>query len=63
MLTGVAALWGAATGLLVPRAAYRFSVEPEDAWRDSCPGGPPLPCGVAGSFVFPWLLGFFSCVF
>ncbi|MFD4225798.1 prepilin peptidase [Streptomyces sp. NPDC058545] len=46
MLTGVAALWGAATGLLVPRAAYRFSVEPEDAWRDSCPAGHPFS-GVA----------------
>ncbi|MCX4770148.1 MULTISPECIES: A24 family peptidase [unclassified Streptomyces] len=42
MLIGVAALWGAATGLLVPRAAYRFSVEPEDAWRDACPAGHAL---------------------
>ncbi|MFI5633981.1 prepilin peptidase [Streptomyces sp. NPDC051664] len=46
MLTGAAALWGAATGLLVPRAAYRFSVEPEDAWRDTCPAGHPFS-GVA----------------
>ncbi|MET7786504.1 A24 family peptidase [Streptomyces sp900116325] len=46
MLTGVAALWGAATGVLVPRAAYRFSVEPEDAWRDTCPAGHPFS-GVA----------------
>ncbi|MET8327127.1 A24 family peptidase [Streptomyces sp. NPDC005181] len=46
MLIGVAALWGAATGLLVPRAAYRFSVEPEDAWRDTCPAGHPFS-GVA----------------
>ncbi|MFJ1644276.1 prepilin peptidase [Streptomyces sp. NPDC088258] len=35
----VAALWGAATGLLLPRAAYRLSVEPEDPWRDGCPAG------------------------
>ncbi|MEV0574041.1 A24 family peptidase [Streptomyces sp. NPDC050392] len=42
MLIGVAALWGAATGLLVPRAAYRFSVEPDDAWRDTCPAGHAL---------------------
>ncbi|MFF1920703.1 prepilin peptidase [Streptomyces sp. NPDC058221] len=42
MLIGVAALWGAAAGLLVPRAAYRFSVEPEDAWRDACPAGHAL---------------------
>ncbi|MER5274711.1 A24 family peptidase [Streptomyces sp. NPDC002809] len=42
MLIGIAALWGAATGLLVPRAAYRFSVEPDDAWRDACPAGHTL---------------------
>ncbi|MCX4819088.1 prepilin peptidase [Streptomyces sp. NBC_01142] len=34
-----AVLWGASAGLLVPRAAYRLSVEPEEAWRDACPGG------------------------
>ncbi|MGW7429593.1 prepilin peptidase [Streptomyces sp. NPDC054861] len=38
----VAALWGAATGLLVPRAAYRLSVEPGEAWRIDCPAGHPL---------------------
>ncbi|MFE4291254.1 hypothetical protein [Streptomyces sp. NPDC056907] len=38
----VAVLWGAATGLLLPRAAYRLSVEPEDPWRDSCPAGHPI---------------------
>lgn len=38
-LIAVAALWGAATGLLVPRAVYRLSVEPEEAWRESCPAG------------------------
>ncbi|MFC4607836.1 prepilin peptidase [Streptomyces maoxianensis] len=38
-LIAVAALWGAAAGLLVPRAAYRLSVEPEEAWRESCPAG------------------------
>ncbi|MFD0025826.1 prepilin peptidase [Streptomyces sp. NPDC058382] len=48
MLIGVAALWGAATGLLVPRAAYRFSVEPEDAWRDACPAGHALTGPVRG---------------
>ncbi|WP_327372092.1 A24 family peptidase [Streptomyces sp. NBC_01217] len=42
MLTVLAALWGAAAGLLVPRAAYRFSVEPEEAWRDTCPAGHAL---------------------
>lgn len=38
-LITVAALWGAASGLLVPRAAYRLSVEPDEAWRDTCPAG------------------------
>ncbi|MFE5937571.1 prepilin peptidase [Streptomyces sp. NPDC056470] len=38
-LIAVAALWGAATGLLVPRAAYRLSVEPEESWRDTCGAG------------------------
>ncbi|NEC67629.1 A24 family peptidase [Streptomyces sp. SID9727] len=42
MLTGAAALWGAATGLLVPRAAYRFAVPPGEPWRDACPAGHPL---------------------
>ncbi|MFF0446803.1 prepilin peptidase [Streptomyces sp. NPDC004609] len=41
-LIAVAALWGAGAGLLVPRAAYRLSVEPEEAWRDSCPAGHPF---------------------
>ncbi|MEU7282558.1 A24 family peptidase [Streptomyces sp. NPDC045431] len=61
-LIAVAALWGAATGLLLPRAAYRLSVEPEEAWRDTCPAGHAFtgpargwvglarcaPCGVPG---------------
>lgn len=37
-----AAVWGAAVGVLVPRAVYRLSVEPEDAWRDACPAGHPI---------------------
>ncbi|MER5890418.1 A24 family peptidase [Streptomyces sp. NPDC001941] len=41
-LIAVAALWGAAAGLLVPRAAYRLSVEPEESWRDACPAGHPF---------------------
>ncbi|MCB8902851.1 MULTISPECIES: A24 family peptidase [unclassified Streptomyces] len=35
----LAALWGAAVGLLVPRAAYRLSVAFEEPWRDRCPVG------------------------
>ncbi|MFI6728322.1 prepilin peptidase [Streptomyces atratus] len=37
-----AALWGAGTGLLVPRAAYRLAVEPSTPWRTACPSGHPL---------------------
>ncbi|THA49543.1 A24 family peptidase [Streptomyces sp. A1136] len=39
----LAAGYGAAGGLLLPRAAYRLSVEPERPWRDRCPEGHPLP--------------------
>jgi leader peptidase (prepilin peptidase)/N-methyltransferase len=35
----IAALWGAGTGLLCPRAAYRLSVGAGEAWRDTCPAG------------------------
>lgn len=38
----VAVLWGSATGLLLPRAAYRLSVEPEEPHRDSCDAGHPI---------------------
>lgn len=37
-----AALWGAAAGLLVPRAVYRLSVAPDEDWRAECPDGHPL---------------------
>ncbi|QNE75228.1 prepilin peptidase [Streptomyces finlayi] len=49
-LIAVAALWGVATGLLVPRAAYRFSVEPDEDWRDACPAGHPLTGPAGGWF-------------
>ncbi|MFI6339508.1 prepilin peptidase [Streptomyces sp. NPDC050535] len=55
LLTAVAALWGAAAGLLVPRAAYRFAVEPAETWRDTCPEGHPLTGPARG-----WL-GFARC--
>ncbi|RPK92344.1 MULTISPECIES: A24 family peptidase [Streptomyces] len=41
-LLALAAVWGAVTGLLIPRAAYRFAVEPEEPWRTACPAGHPL---------------------
>ncbi|WP_327317148.1 prepilin peptidase [Streptomyces sp. NBC_01235] len=50
-LITVAALWGAVTGTLLPRAAYRFSAPWEEAedgsevdpgWRATCPAGHPI---------------------
>ncbi|MFJ3202092.1 prepilin peptidase [Streptomyces sp. NPDC086989] len=38
-----AVAYGAAAGLLLPRAAYRLSVEPGAGWRDRCPEGHPVP--------------------
>ncbi|GAA2733796.1 A24 family peptidase [Streptomyces nogalater] len=34
-----AGAWGALTGLLLPRAAYRFCVPYGEPWRDRCPAG------------------------
>ena len=42
LLIAVAALWGAAAGALLPRAAYRFSAPSGEDWREQCPGGHPL---------------------
>ncbi|MFJ5557549.1 prepilin peptidase [Streptomyces sp. NPDC093250] len=38
----VAALWGAAAGAVLPRAAYRFSAPSGEAWRTACPAGHPV---------------------
>ncbi|MFG2342155.1 prepilin peptidase [Streptomyces yangpuensis] len=35
----VAAGYGVAAGLLLPRAAYRLSVQPGEPWREHCPRG------------------------
>ncbi|WNF29254.1 A24 family peptidase [Streptomyces sp. C11-1] len=51
-LLALAAVWGAATGLLIPRAAYRFAVAPEEPWRTACPAGHPLT-GPAGGWLGP----------
>ncbi|OEV04767.1 prepilin peptidase [Streptomyces oceani] len=40
--TALAAGYGAAVGLLIPRAVYRLAVEPAEAWRAHCPAGHPL---------------------
>ncbi|MFJ7291612.1 prepilin peptidase [Streptomyces collinus] len=42
VLVLAAALWGAAAGALLPRAAYRFSAASGEAWRAECPGGHAL---------------------
>ncbi|QNS04760.1 prepilin peptidase [Streptomyces xanthii] len=42
LLVLIAAAWGAAAGALLPRPAYRLSVEPEDPWRSARPDGRPL---------------------
>ncbi|MEU9148044.1 A24 family peptidase [Streptomyces sp. NPDC048349] len=39
----LAAAYGVAAGLLLPRAAWRLSVEPGEPWRDRCPDGHVLP--------------------
>ena len=44
----LAALYGGLVAQLVPRAAYRLSVEPGQAWRQACPRGHPLPAGWRG---------------
>ncbi|MEU2621840.1 prepilin peptidase [Streptomyces sp. NPDC007157] len=41
-LPAAAALWGAATGTLLPRAAYRFSAPTGEQWRTACPADHPL---------------------
>ncbi|ARF74920.1 prepilin peptidase [Kitasatospora albolonga] len=49
-LLAVAAVWGGATGLLIPRAAYRFAVDPEEPWRTACPAGHALTGPLGGWF-------------
>ncbi|GAA2468723.1 prepilin peptidase [Streptomyces mauvecolor] len=42
LLVAGAALWGAAAGVLLPRPAYRLSVEPDEPWRSADPDGRPF---------------------
>lgn len=42
ILIVVGALWGAGAGLLLPRAAHRLAVEPEEPWNGQCPDGHPI---------------------
>ncbi|MFE6742431.1 prepilin peptidase [Streptomyces tubercidicus] len=39
MLMLLAAVYGAAAGLLLPRPVHRMAVGPEEEWRAVCPGG------------------------
>ena len=39
LIVALAALWGAAAGALLPRAAHRFSVPSGEPWRHTCPEG------------------------
>ncbi|GHJ35366.1 prepilin peptidase [Streptomyces sp. TS71-3] len=48
LLLVLAAVWGAGTGLLIPRAAYRLSVQPDEPWRTACPGGHPIAGPLGG---------------
>ncbi|WP_234333579.1 prepilin peptidase [Streptomyces viridochromogenes] len=41
-ITTASVLWGGGTGLLIPRAAYRLSVPPDEPWRAACPAGHPI---------------------
>ncbi|MBK3571651.1 A24 family peptidase [Streptomyces sp. MBT62] len=42
LLIVLGALWGACSGLLLPRAAHRLSVEAEEPWNGHCPDGHPI---------------------
>ncbi|MFD6182498.1 prepilin peptidase [Streptomyces goshikiensis] len=42
VITLLAAAYGVAGGLLLPRAAYRLSVAPGEPWRAHCPAGHPV---------------------
>ncbi|MGV9237220.1 prepilin peptidase [Streptomyces nigra] len=52
LITAAAVLWGCATGVLIPRPAYRLSAPAEQSWRSQCPAGHPL-VGIGGGWVGP----------
>lgn len=49
-ITAMAVLWDCGTGMLIPRAAYRLSVPPEEPWRTACPAEHPLD-GIGGGWL------------
>jgi len=46
----LAVAWGAGSGVFLPRAAYRLSVQPDHPWRRECPAGHPIT-GPAGGWI------------
>ncbi|MEW2425767.1 A24 family peptidase [Streptomyces nigra] len=52
LITAAAVLWGCATGVLIPRPAYRLSAPAEQSWRSQCPAGHPL-VGIGGGWFGP----------
>ncbi|MFI0712125.1 prepilin peptidase [Streptomyces inhibens] len=48
MLMVLAAAYGAAAGMLIPRPAHRMAVEPGEEWRAVCPGGHALAGAARG---------------
>ncbi|MDX3690665.1 A24 family peptidase [Streptomyces europaeiscabiei] len=51
-LTTAAALWGGAVGTLLPRPAYRFTVDEEHPWQHECPAGHRIT-GIASGWLGP----------
>ncbi|MFG2149352.1 prepilin peptidase [Streptomyces sp. NPDC048696] len=48
LLVLLAAGYGLALGRLLPRAAYRLAVEPDEPWRAECPAGHPFTGWLGG---------------
>ncbi|MGP9018865.1 prepilin peptidase [Streptomyces sp. BR1] len=48
LLVLLAAGYGLTLGRLLPRAAYRLAVEPDELWRTECPAGHPISGWLGG---------------
>lgn len=48
LLNVIAAGYGVAAGLLLPRPVHRLAVPSDEPWRGTCPAGHPLPAGWLG---------------
>ncbi|MCK1795959.1 A24 family peptidase [Streptomyces sp. XM4193] len=49
LLSVIAAGYGVAAGLLLPRPVHRLAVPADQPWRTTCPDGHPLPAGLLGA--------------